>query len=160
MGLKLGFEAKLYLCAAGIGGTPTWTEVKAVKDVTLNISASEADVSTRGNGGWKAVLGALKEGTVEFDMPWDTAADGFSALRDGFLNSTAVGLAVMDGDITVAVSQGLWADCAILKFDRQEKLAEDITVSISAKPTYSANAPQWKTIAAQGGEGGGEGGGQ
>ena len=58
-----------------------------------------------------------------------------------------LGLAVMDGDITTAGSQGLWADCAILKFDRQEKLAEDITVSISAKPTYSANAPQWKTIA-------------
>jgi hypothetical protein len=147
MGIKLGFEAKLYFCAAGIGGTPTWTELATVKDVTLNVQATEADVSTRANAPWKAVIGGLKEANIEFDMPWDTAATGFSALRDAFLNSTAIGLAVMDGPIATAGSQGLWADCAILKFDRQEKLAEDLTVSISAKPTYSANAPQWKTIA-------------
>lgn len=147
MGIKLGFEAKLYLCAAGIGGTPTWVELTTVKDVTLNLQATEADVSTRAGGGWKASIGGLKEATVDFDMPWDTTITGFTTLRDAFLNHTLIGLAVMDGAVATVGSQGLWADCAILKFDRQEKLAEDLTVSISAKPTYSANAPQWKTIA-------------
>lgn len=146
MGIKLGFEAKLYFCAAGIGGTPVWTELSRVKDVSLNVEASEADVTTRANGGHKAVVGGLKEATVECELPWDPAAAGFTVLRDAFLNRTAVGLAVMDGDITTAGSQGLWADCAILKFDRGEKLDEAIVVSVTAKPTYSANAPQWKTI--------------
>ena len=146
MGIKLGFEAKLYFCVAGIGGTPTWTELKNVKDVSLNIEASEADVTTRANGGHKAVVGGLKEATLEFESPWDPDADGFEELRDAFLNRTSVGLAAMDGGIAVAGSQGLWADCAILKFDRQEKLDEAIVVSVTAKPTYSANAPQWKTV--------------
>ena len=148
MGVKFGFEAKLYLCAAGIGGTPSWTELTKIKDVTLNISASEADVSTRANGGWKAVIGGLKEASLECETPWDTAAPGFTALRDAFLNRTALGIAVMDGGIAVAGSQGLWADMAVLKFERQEKLGESQVASITLKPTYSDNAPQWKTISA------------
>ena len=148
MGVKLGFEAKLYLCAAGIGGTPAWTELKNVKDVTLNIEASEADVTTRANGGHKAVVGGLKEATVEFEMPFDPDADGFAEIEAAFIDRTAVGLAVMSGDITASGSKGLWADCAILKFDRNEKLDEAITVSVTAKPTYSDNPPEMKTIGA------------
>ena len=149
MGSRMGFEASLYFCAAGIGGTPTWTELTNVKDVSLSVEASEADVTTRASGGHKVVVGGLKEATVEFEMVWDSADAGFAAIQSAFNGRTAIGLAVMDGDIETAGSQGLWADCAILKFDRQEKLGEAITASVTAKPTYSANAPEWKTIAAE-----------
>jgi hypothetical protein len=59
-----------------------------------------------------------------------------------------IGLAVMDGDITTAGSQGLWADCDILDFSREEPLDGAMIVKVTAKPTYTTNAPQWKTIAA------------
>jgi hypothetical protein len=39
MGVKLGLDAKLYFCAAGIGGTPTWTLLGNVKNLTLNLAA-------------------------------------------------------------------------------------------------------------------------
>ena len=61
--VKLGLDAKLYFCAAGIGGTPTWTELTNVKNVTLNLQKGEADVTTRANNGWKATAGTLKEGS-------------------------------------------------------------------------------------------------
>jgi hypothetical protein len=148
MAVKLGSEAKLYFCAAGIGETPEWTEITNVKDLTLNVEQGEADVSTRGAGGWKATIGTLKDAVIEWEMVWDTADEGFEAVRDAFFGGTLLGLAVMDGDIEEAGSEGLWADCAILKFDRSEALEEAITVSVTAKPTYSANPPEWKTIEA------------
>ncbi len=150
MGVKFGLDAKLYFCAAGIGGTPTWTELTNVKNVTLTLQKGEADVTTRANNGWKATAGTLKEGTIEFEMVWDTADAGFTAIKDAYFNNSIIGLAVMDGLITGAGSngnQGLWADCMITDFSRDEPLEDAISVKVTAKPTYSVNPPIWKTVA-------------
>ena len=148
MSIKLGLDAKLYFCAAGIGGTPTWTELTNVKNVTLSLQKGEADVTTRANSGWKATAATLKEGSIEFEMVWDTADAGFTAIKNAWFNNTLVGLAVMDGPVATVGSQGLWADCAIIDFSRDEPLEDALTVKVTAKPTYSVNAPIWKTVAA------------
>lgn len=148
MGVKLGMNGKLYYCAAGIGGVPVWTELGNVRNLTLNLSKGEADVTTRGNNGWRANVGTLKEGSIEFEMVWDPADEGFAAIFDGWLNDTVLGFAVMDGDIETAGTQGLWADCSVINCTRQEGLEEAMLASITIKPTYSANAATWKTIAA------------
>lgn len=145
MGVKLGLDAKLYR-NTGDYGSPTWAEVKNVKDVTLNLEAGEADVSTRGNGGWRANIATLKDASLEFEMVWDTADADFTALRTAFLANGAVEFAVMDGDIESAGSQGLRALMAITNFSRSEPLEEAISVSVTAKPTYAANPPTWMTI--------------
>lgn len=145
MGVKLGLDAKLYR-NTGDYGAPTWAEVKNVKDVTLNLEAGEADVSTRGNGGWRANIATLKDASLEFEMVWDTADADFTALRTAFLANGAVEFAVMDGDIETAGSQGLRALMAITNFSRSEPLEEAISVSVTAKPTYAANPPTWMTI--------------
>lgn len=74
------------------------------------------------------------------------ADEGFTAVEDAYFNDTVIGIAVMTGPITEGGSKGLWADCAVLDFSRDESLEEAITVKVTVKPTYSANAPQWKTI--------------
>jgi hypothetical protein len=146
MSVKLGLDAKLYYSVAGIGGTPTWVLLGNVKNVTLNLQKGEADVTTRANQGWRATAGTLKEGTIEFEMVWDTADAGFTAIKDAYFNNTLIGLAAMDGPIATNGSQGLWADCSITDFSRDEPLEDAISVKVTAKPTYSANAPIWKTI--------------
>ena len=146
MGVKFGLDAKLYFCAAGIGGAPAWTELTNVKNVTLNLQKGEADVTTRANNGWKATAGTLKEGSIEFEMVWDTADAGFTAIKDAYFNNTIIGLAAMDGPVATVGSQGLWADCMIIDFSRDEPLEEALSVKVTAKPTYSANAPIWKTV--------------
>lgn len=145
MSVKLGLDAKLYR-NTGTFGSPTWNEIKNVKDVTLNLEAGEADVTTRGNNGWRATVATLKDGSIEFEMVWDSADDDFASIRDAFLNKTSIELAVMDGDVAVAGSQGLRATCMITNFSRNEALEEAITVSVTAKPTYSANPPSWLTV--------------
>ncbi len=141
MAIKLGMDAKLFYGAAGATAT---TELINVKDVTLNLETGEADVTTRGNQGWRATVATLKNGTVEFEMIWDTGDSGFAAIKDAYFNNTAIALAILDG----ANGEGLDADFSITNFSRNEPLEEAITVSVTAKPTYSTRAPAWKEAGA------------
>ncbi len=146
MALKLGMAAKLYFKVGGVAAVGAWTELANVKDVTLSLETGEADVTTRANAGWKATIGTLKEGAVEFEMMWDSTDAGFTAIKNAFFGNLAIGLAVMDGAIAAAGSQGLQADFSITQFSREEPLEEAIRVKVQAKVTYSATAPDWVTI--------------
>ena len=146
MAVRLGLDAKLYR-NTGTFAAPVWNEVKNVKDVTLNLEAGEADVTTRGNAGWRATVATLKDGSIEFEMVWDTADDDFAAIRDTFLNRAGVEFAVMDGDITLTGSQGLQATCIVTNFSRNESLEEAFPLSVTVKPTFSVNPPSWVVAA-------------
>jgi hypothetical protein len=64
---QLGIKAKMYFGEAGTAGVPTG-ELSNVTDVTITLDASEADVTTRDNDGFRATIAGLKECTIEFDM--------------------------------------------------------------------------------------------
>ncbi len=137
MSIRLGMDAKLFF---GVAGATATTELSNVKDVTLNLETGEADVTTRANQGWRAVAATLKSGTVEFEMIWDTGDAGFAAIKDAYFNNTPIALAILDG----TDGEGLDADFSITNFSRNEPLEEALTVSVTAKPTYSTRAPAWK----------------
>lgn len=139
MAIKLGMDAKLFYKTGGQAGGGAWTEMTNVRDVTTNLEKGEADVTTRANAGWRATAPTLKEGTIEWEMVWDTADAGFTAVKDSYLNNTAIGLQILDG----AGGQGLQGDFAITNFSRSEPLEEAITVSVTAKVTYSDTPPTW-----------------
>lgn len=145
MSTRLGMDAKLYR-NTGSYATPTWDLIGNVRDVTLSLESGEADVTTRGNAGWRAKVATLKDASIEFEMVWDTADNDFVAIRDAWLNNTTLDIAVMDGDITTSGSQGLRAICMVTRFSRSEPLEEAITVSVTMTPTYSANAPTWYVV--------------
>lgn len=145
MSLVLGMDAKLYYDESGVD-VGTWVLIDNVKDVTLNLEDGEADVTTRGNDGWKATVGTLKDASVDFEMVWDTSDAAFTAIKDAFINKTTIGIAVMDGLIDTNGSQGLTANCRVTSFSRSEPLEEAITVNVTMKPTYSTTAPAWLTV--------------
>jgi len=146
MSVKLGMDAKLYR-NTGTYETPTWVEITNAKDVSLNLEKGEADVTTRANQGWRATVGTLKDGSVEFEMVWDTLDAGFTAIQEAYFDGTPLEVAVMDGDIATSGSQGLRATMAVTNFSRNEPLEEAITVSVTLKPTYADNAPEWMEVA-------------
>lgn len=139
MSFKLGMEAKLLFKVGGQGGGGAWVALNNVRDVTLSLETGEADVTTRANNGWRATVATLKEASVEFEMVWDTADAGFTAIKNAYLGNDIIGLQVLDGE----AGQGLQADFMITAFSRSEALEEAITVSVTAKVTYSATAPTW-----------------
>ena len=139
MAIKLGMEATLNYKVDGQDAAGSWLELTNTKDVTLSLEAGEADVTTRGNDGWRAIVATLKEASVEFEMVWDTGDAGFDAIKDAYLGNAIIGLQILDGDS----GEGLQADFMITSFSRAEALEEAITVSVTAKVTYSATPPSW-----------------
>ena len=65
MAIVLGLDAILMRGPAGTTGS---TEVKNVKDLTLNLESGEADVTTRATKGWRASVATLKEASLEFNI--------------------------------------------------------------------------------------------
>lgn len=140
MAFKLGLSAKLYRDTGS-----AWDEVTNVKDLNLSMEKGEADASTRGNNGWKATIPGLKDASVEFNMVYDLADAAMVALRDSFLNNTAVRFLILDGalDVAAAGSQGLKATFMINTFKMPQNLEEAQMVEVVMKPTYSATPPTW-----------------
>ncbi len=135
----LGLDAKLLYKVGGQGGGGSFTELVDVKDVTLNLTVSEADVTTRSSGGWKQILVALKDASVDFEILARSDNVGFVALRNAYLNGAAIGLQIRDR----TNGEGLQADFAVTNMTRNEPLGEGLTYSVTVKPRYSATAPSW-----------------
>lgn len=151
----LGYQAKLYRQTTGTratwpdaGAAPNLSEITNVRDLTLNLEAGEADVTTRGNNGWRAVTPTLFDASVEWEMVWDTADEHFAAVQAAFFGRNTIALAIMSGSASAEETQGLWADFKIFSFSRSEALEEALAVSVTAKPTYSAVAPEWVDVTA------------
>lgn len=150
MATRLGLDGKLYVkdnsAGAALTNPPSgYTELSNAKDVTLSLDHAEADLTTRANGGWRASEPTLKEGTIEFEMQWDTADAGFTIIKNAWFNKTLVGVGVFDG--ATSGSQGLLANCKVINFGRNEPLEEGMSVPVTLKPAYSPTyAPQFVTL--------------
>ena len=139
----LGMNAKIYQGAAG-ADLATLTEMSNVKDVTLNLEAGEADVTTRANQGWRATAPTLRECTAEFEMLWKPGDTGFEAVKTAFLTAGTIALAVLTGDKATSGTEGPRGDFSITNFSRNEPLEEGVTVSITAKLAVFA---EWVEVA-------------
>jgi len=128
----LGMNAKLYQGAAGAALTAC-NEVSNVRDLTLTLEAGEADITTRGNSGWRATAPTLRECSVEFEMLWQPGDTAFEAIKDAFLAAGTVRLAPLTGPKATAESEGPFGDFSITNFSRKESLEEGVTVSVTAK---------------------------
>jgi len=136
MAVILGLDAVLF---RGTAGQTAATEVKNIKDVTVNLESSEADVTTRATKGWKASKAALKEASLEFTILYDTEDADFNAFHEAYFSNEPIALFVSDGN-----GHGLDADFSILSFTMEQPLEEAVSVSVTAKPTSSAREPAWK----------------
>ena len=145
MAYVLGMNAKLYY-NTGTYGSPTWTEISNVRDVTLSLERGDSDITTRGGGGWRQSVATIADGSVDFQMVWDNTDTAFAAIKTAFIEATTVEFLVLDGSSSTTGNQGLRAEMAITSFNRNEGLEDALTVDVSAKTAYSANAPAWYTV--------------
>jgi len=156
--VQLGMNAKLYIntgntyiAPANFGGNTVF-EVTNVRDLTLNLSKATADVTTRGNGGWRATVGTLKDGSVSFEMIADPTDTYYEAIRDAWLNETPTQFAVFSGALTTPAvnTEGLVAVFSVNEFTRAEPLEGAQITSVTMTPTYITNTsfkPAWKEVA-------------
>jgi hypothetical protein len=156
-----GLDAKMYYLGSGVratwgaadpddiheGAAPAnLTEMGNVRDLTLNLEEGEADATTRANAGWRATEPTLKEGSVEFEMVYDTSDEAFNKFFAAWNKRTAIACAILDGDKATAGTQGLWADFKVINFTKSEALEDVQLVSVTIKPAYSTVPPEWVRV--------------
>ena len=136
----LGLNCVLY---RGEAGQTASTEMKNVKDVEMNLTTGEADITTRAANGWRAYVATLKEASLTFQMNYESDDADLKAIQTAFMNNSAIAFLVGDDK-----GNGLDADFVITEFNIPQPLEEAVTVSVTAKPTLSTRAPSWKTAGA------------
>lgn len=118
----------------GTYASPTWAELKQIKDLAWPLSMGESDVSAR----WSKFR--FSEPTLigielTFGYQYTNAADtDFAALLAAALGRTALELAIADGDITVPGVAYLRAGFKLFGFDNQEPLEGTKLADLTLKP--------------------------
>ncbi|TXH48569.1 MAG: hypothetical protein E6Q97_24490 [Desulfurellales bacterium] len=140
-----GKNCKLYY-NSGTYASPTWVEVKNVKDLTLTLTYDEAEVSTRGGG--KQYEPTLLDSQIEFEMVRDTADSVQTALLAAFENQTVLDLAVAEGAIATNGTKYYRDDYKIFSSPHNEALADVKRIPLTFKPCYSENASGFFTVSA------------
>lgn len=130
MQLKLGFEAKLFIGAAGV--TPT-TEAKNVKDVTINLESSEVDASSRQSGKFKIYLAGMIDAGIEFKMNVDADDPVLSTIRAAWLARNAIAVKVELGD-----GMAFDTDAIVTNFTNEQAQEDVISYSVTLKPTMTS----------------------
>ena len=136
----LGLNCVLY---RGEAGQTASTEMTNVKDVEMNLTTGEADITTRAANGWRAYVATLKEASLTFQMNYESDDSDFKAIQTAFMNNSAIAFLVGDDK-----GNGLDADFVITEFNIPQPLEEAVTVSVTAKPTLATRSPTWKTAGA------------
>ncbi len=113
-------------CVLKIGGAA----VTNVQDVTVNMSAGEADITTRGNSGWRQTVPTLRECSIEFTMLYLPGESTFDTLLSAF-NS---------GDTVQASCEGISGDWGVTNFSYEEPLEDAVKVNVTLKLAKIGNA--------------------
>lgn len=142
----LGKDGKLYFGVTG-ADLATLAELSNARDVSVKLSAGEADITTRANQGWRGTAPTLRECSVDFEMVWKPSDAGFSAIKTAYLTNGTVELAILTGAKNAAGAEGPKGSFSITEFTRDESLEEAIKVSVTAK---LATFDQWVEIAGAG----------
>lgn len=150
-GAQLGLNARFYIGDTFDPATvpTTWNVTNNVKDLTLDLSKGTADVTTRANNGYVAVIGTLKDASLKFTSIWDDADAQFGVLSDAFFDNTQIWVQVLDKEEGLAgtTATGLQAYMEVVGFVRNEQLTEGITVDFTLRPAYNlTNPPEWVSI--------------
>ena len=160
----LGVNAKAYYLSTGtrttwsatvtdganVGAAPSnLTEITNLKgDLNVPLDDGEADVSTRGNGPWEAVIGGIRKVGIDLTMIYDPSNTIYQAFLKAYLTRTKIACAFLGDDKATVGAGGLWADFAVTKMEKGEAAGEAQTTVWTLKPTYSTVPPEWVKVSA------------
>lgn len=146
--VKYGFRGKLYF-NTGSYNSPTWTEVKRVKEVKVGAAFDKEDATTRMGNGIKQSEPVLLDlgltGKVRSDEG-DTA--GFLAMETAFLGRAEIDVLMLDGPIATDGSRGYRVGMKVFKFEEDQDVAKLLWRDFDLSPCVSENAPCKAVVAA------------
>lgn len=136
--VKVAILAAVYR-NAGTYGTPTWTFIGLVRDVTPSMKWNRSDASARQT---KAVLQAKTQMAIsgQIVVRADDADAGYQALFDAAMatSASALDLMILDGLITVEGAKGVRAHMN-LDFVQNQSIGEVIYTTFDYDPAWHAD---------------------
>lgn len=149
MSFVLGYNSVLGYDITGLVDGEVFVVAANIRDLSINMERATDDVTTRGGNGFRQVVGTLRDGSVEFQIVYDTTDATFIAFRNAFFNlaDQVIGLFVADGGLAVSGTQGLKGDFMVTNFSISQNLEEANKVDVTCQLTFSAFTPVWFTVA-------------
>jgi len=141
---KSGRQAKTYRNIAS-WASPSWSEMKIVKDVLRDSKWGDDDASTRESVFELSIL-TLLSSPINLQVAHVPANAHYIALREAFENGTTVEMLVLDGDVTTAGSRGIRADWHVVEFPEAQPLKGEMMHEVVLKMAQTGNAPTWYAV--------------
>lgn len=133
---QLGMNGKLYWSATALTATATttgWTTtMNNVTDVSVTMTGTKADITTRDNNGFKGQVVTFKEATIKFKMVWKPSDSALTAIVAAWKSGDEVALAAMTGPIADANHCGLAGNFTIDIDNFNQPLGEAIMLDVTA----------------------------
>lgn len=135
-----GFEGTIYVSddfdgtEAGIL-TATWTALDNTRDMTVNDAREEIDDTARDSADNKIFDVGMRDISIDGTMRRDNTHTGYTAMKAAYLAATTIGVAVLDGDITVATTKGVIGLMYPSAFNEPKPLAGKMDTSFAFKPS-------------------------
>lgn len=137
---RIGILAKTYRGAAGSSAS---TEMKNIRDLTVNDERGEADISNRGSE-FELIRTTMRKVSFDFQMNADEDDADYAAILAAYVNRTPIAWKCL----SAADGSGIDCDVEVLKLTRNEALRDAMTADVTVKPTYHTRYPEWVDAAA------------
>lgn len=150
-GIVLGLDAVTAI-NTGTTVTPVYSIVTNVRDETLNLDTSLADVTNREAEGWRLQLATLTEASVDFQMVYKAGIGhvNFEYIRDAFFGKYRILMGFFDDDPAAAATtvNGLIGGFSVTNWTVGRELEEAMMVDVTctAREDDAGGPPQWITI--------------
>lgn len=113
-------------CELKLGGNT----IAYAQDVELSMSASEIDITTRNDSGWKKFLQGLKEWGATVDHLWIPTDTGLEAIRDAYVDGTELSATFYDD-----AGQGFGGQVLVTGMTFPQPLDDGVDLNITLKGT-------------------------
>lgn len=134
--VRIGLEGKLYY---GEANSQASIEITKCRDVTIEMEANMADISSRASLGWRSKKPTLRDLAIEFELIWSDGDAVAAALRAAFTAGTAIALYAKDYESGAGVD----ADFYVTRFSKSEPLEEGQSISVRCEFTDENRAFAW-----------------
>jgi len=142
----LGKDATLARNTGSAFGTPTWTAVPHVQDLTRTDARAESNVTGK-NEDIATFDTSYRVVKVSFKLVYVKGETALAAFVTAFEANTPLDMLVLNGKLTTVGAYGTHADWKIVKMDESQPLDGNVTYDIEMVPAKTANTPVKVTIA-------------
>lgn len=145
---KLGVQTKFYY-NTGTYGSPTWTAITYVSELTLGLSIDKLEASARDSRGKTYLPGMLDIG-VTFKVRKYRTDTAVAALLNAFAAVTLLDFLVLDGVYTTNTVEGWRFESYVYSANEDQGLGSVLFPELMIAPAPTDNGPPAKAVVSGG----------